>query len=281
MRLTSPIVRGRELQNMRKIPGKTGKPVTLQALEIKLKQAFLSTTALLTAAVFIVAAFTLHSGAHNAFGETRHPKNRLATPLESSSPFYNKALIYHRNDRLPEAVRLYKKVLRFDPGHEKATLNCAAALILLGKYLEAQRLLKQLESSPSRPRGVLLNLAIAATGLGKPDQALDYLNKAFSNEDASQWEINYHRAVAYAKLDRLPEALTLYQKALEDRPDDAFVLFNLAVTCDTMGLYPKALTHYKAILQTPSPDINTKTIHKRIRVIGTYLKNNQYPTKRQ
>ena len=218
---------------------------------------------------------------HEQAGKGTKPQGPTNAPLSKrANPFYRKALLYHRSGRVSDAIVLYEKVLQFDVGHEGATLNLAAAHIEKEHFHAAQRILKQMEFSPTRPRGVLLNLAITAIGTGDANQALAYLKIAQETSDASMYEIDFHRAVAYSRLERLPEALALYQKILKERPDDASVRFNLAVTCDALGLYPKALEHYKVSLQSSS-DADETSIHRRIQALERYLTTNQHPIIRQ
>jgi Flp pilus assembly protein TadD len=192
---------------------------------------------------------------------------------EEADLFFKKARAYHRNGRLAEAVRLYRQVVNTNPGHPSAMLNLAAAYMQQGNYLEAAPLLNRLERSTPRPRGVLLNLAMAAIGMGSPDKALDYLDRATALSDATPWEIRFHRAVAFAQMNRLPEALELYRETETERPDDPRIQFNLAVTCDALGFYPEALTHYEAVLRI-SPEASAterETIARRIRTLRRYL----------
>jgi tetratricopeptide (TPR) repeat protein len=202
---------------------------------------------------------------------------------ENGELFYKKALAYHRRGRLPEAIRLYRQVLDTQSNHPGAMQNLAAAAMQQGDYHQAQTLLKQLEHATPRPKGVLLNLAIAAIGTGATEEALGYLDSALAESDASPWEVRFHRAVAYAQMNRLQEALALYKEAQIERPDDPRLQFNLAVTCDTLGLYSEALPHYEAVLQTASQpfEIDRQTITRRIREIGRYLVNAQASAKRQ
>lgn len=191
--------------------------------------------------------------------------------------FYQKARSYHRNGRLTDAMRLYRQVLDTSPGHPEAMLNLAAAAIQQGSYIDAQPLLEQLERSRQRPQGVLLNLAIVSIGKGAPKQALTYLDRAAATSDASPWEIRFHRAVALARMNRLAEALVLYQAAEAEQPEAPGLQFNLAVTCDALGLYPEALAHYKAVLHAvaePS-EADQVTITQRIRTLGRYLDTTQ------
>jgi tetratricopeptide (TPR) repeat protein len=229
-------------------------------------------------------AETMHCSSLKSLGDStiadKLEKSKPPGESEEGNPFYGKALTYHRSGRLSDAVRIYQKVLEIDSDHEGATLNLAAAYIELGNFRQARVLLEKLESSPSRPRGVLLNLAISSIGTGDAKKAVAYLKRAQKESDASLYDIQFHKAVAYSRLDRLPEALTLYQQILEKRPDDTAVRFNLAVTCDTLGLYPKAMTHYEEVLQASS-NIDKNDIHRRMQTIGRYLNTNQNTITRQ
>lgn len=202
---------------------------------------------------------------------------------QDTDPFFKKALAYHRSGRLADAVRLYRQVLKTNASHQGAMLNLAAAYMEQGNYYDAHPLLKRLEPSTPRPEGVLLNLAISAIGMGTPEKALDYLDRSEAASDASSWEIRFHRAVAFVRMNRLPEALALYRDAETERPDDPLLQFNLAVTCDTLGMYPEALAHYEAVLQTPpGPSATDKeTIIQRIRTIRRYLDTAPSPAKGQ
>ncbi len=197
--------------------------------------------------------------------------------------FYKKALAYHRSGRLLEAIRLYRQVLKSDSSHPGAMLNLAAAAMRQGNYHEAQTLLERLEPSTRRPQGVLFNLAIAAIGMGAPETALDYLDNAQAVSDASPWEIRFHRAVAYTHMNQPSEALVLYRQVQTERPNAPGLQFNLAVTCDALGLYPEALAYYEAAMGTPlePSGIDKETITQRIRTIGQYLGNTQASAKRQ
>ena len=222
------------------------------------------------------------SRAHSTDAKTTvEPVRQPAEPDQDTELFYKKARSYHRSGRLADAIRFYRQVLKFRPHHPAAMLNLAAATMQTGNYSDALPLLKQLEQSRPRPRGVLLNLAIAAIGVDDPEQALSYLDRASEASDASPWDIRFHRALSFARMNRLPEALVLYRKAETERPDDPRLQFNLAVTCDALGLYPQALVHYEAVLRTDSnrPETDRATLTQRIRTIQRYLDSATSPDK--
>ena len=188
-------------------------------------------------------------------------RNNAPYPAEEDL-FYKKARAYHRNGRLAEAIRLYRQVLKAHSSHPDAMLNLAAAYMQQGRYIQAAPLLERLERSTPRPQGVLLNLAMAAIGMDAPEKALDYLDRAAALSDATPWEIRFHRAVAFARMNRLPEALDLYREVETERPGDPRLQFNLAVTCDALGFYPEAVAHYEAVLRIPSePSATDKGNH--------------------
>lgn len=215
----------------------------------------------------------------------QNSKTRKATVADDpdTDMFYRKALACHRNGRLEDAVRLYQQVLRSEPTHSEAMFNLAAAYIEGGSFNQARPLLIRLEHLTPRPDGVLLNLAITAIGTNAPSLALDYLDRAEKLADATPWEIRFHRAVALSHMNRFSDALTLYRELATQRPDDPRVQFNLAVTCDTMGLYPEALDHYESVLRASkaSPPNDTKTIIARMGSIRRYLNTTYSQVKRQ
>lgn len=214
---------------------------------------------------------------------TRRAASETAPLAGNDDLFYEKARSYHRGNHFDDAIRLYRKVLKTTSNHPGAMLNLAAAYMQQGNYVAAHPLLKRLERSRPRPPGVLLNLAIASIGMGAPEKGLEDLERAAAQSDASPWEIRFHRAVALAHMNRLPEALVLYREAATERPDDPRLRFNLAVTCDALGLYPEAISHYEAVLRAPSPPSATDkaTITLRIRTIGRYLGTAQPAVKGQ
>ena len=207
-------------------------------------------------------------------GQNTHAAAPETAPLGGNDDlFYEKARSYHRGNHFDDAIRLYRKVLKTTSNHPGAMLNLAAAYMQQGNYVAAHPLLKRLERSRPRPPGVLLNLAIASIGMGAPEKGLEDLERAAAQSDASPWEIHFHRAVALAHMNRLPEALVLYREAEAERPEDPRLQFNLAVTCDTLGLYPEALAHYEAAVRAPSEpsEIDKEAIIQRIRTIGRFL----------
>ncbi|MGA6925926.1 MAG: tetratricopeptide repeat protein [Desulfosarcina sp.] len=201
---------------------------------------------------------------------------RSADPAAGTDLFFKKALAYHRSGRPTDAMRLYRQVLNTDPDHHAALLNLAALYMDQGNYPDAQPLLNRLEQVRPRPEGLLVNQAILAIGMGQPAAGLTYLDAAEASNDAPAYDIRFHRAVAFSRMNRLDQALKLYREALLEKPDDSRLHFNLAVACDTLGHYPEALTHYQGYLRF-APDLPAAAsdpVNRRIRELRRYVANN-------
>jgi tetratricopeptide (TPR) repeat protein len=204
-------------------------------------------------------------------------------PIAEADLFYQKALAYHRGGRLSEAARFYRGVLEIDADHQAAMLNLAAIYIDKGQFDQADPLLQRLTKVTPRPEGVFLNLAITALGNDRPEAALAYLDQAEAAADAPPWQIQFHRAAALARLNRLTDALALYQRIEAERPDDYRVKFNLAVTHDALGEYAQALNYYDAVLTAPdqaSPS-DRPSIVRRVALLRRHLGTPHSQAKRQ
>jgi tetratricopeptide (TPR) repeat protein len=202
--------------------------------------------------------------------------------LSDTDLFYRKALARHRSGRLAEAARFYGNVLKTDANHRQALLNLAAVYIEQGNFNEAAPILKHLEGLDPRPNGVLLNLAITSLGNNDPEAAISYLDQAEETADTSFWQIQFHRALALARLNRLSEALSLYKKVESKRPGDYRVQFNLALTYDALEDYPQALDYYEKMLKADqTSEKDRSSIVRRVELLRRYLYTNQSQAKRQ
>jgi hypothetical protein len=86
--------------------------------------------------------------------------------------FYKKARSYHRSGRLDDAIRLLPPGSQIEANHPGAMLNLAAATMQRGNYVCGPPPSQTIGTISATATGVLLNLAIAAIGMGDPEQAL-------------------------------------------------------------------------------------------------------------
>jgi Flp pilus assembly protein TadD len=191
----------------------------------------------------------------------------------SSRLFYEKAVHYHQQNRLKEAILMYHQVLSKNPLDADALFNLAAAYLQNRDFSMALPILKDLsEKDPNNPR-VLLNLAIVKMGLGEPEIAIALLDKAQQIEGVSAFELYFHKAVALSQLGRLDEAKRFYEIAGKINPDNSGLLFNLAVLYDKMERYKEALQYYRAFLaqNSISSEKDKESVERRVLFLSGFV----------
>jgi len=186
--------------------------------------------------------------------------------------FFQKALTYHRQNKLDEAILMYQEVLWKNPDHFDALFNLASAYITTSAFSKAYPLLNKLKGlDPENPE-VLLNLGIVEIGLGRLQSALAYLSMAEKRNDGPQFDIYFHRSVALSQLGNLNEAIVWYKRAEELHPHHSRLLFNIALIYDKMQNYPEAVRYYFNFLkQDLSSPNEKKEVAARISALKVYM----------
>jgi len=200
-------------------------------------------------------------------------RRKTASSHGSEEPFYLKALSYHRRNELGKAIQMYQEVLRKNPEHYEALFNLAAAYLTDALFSEAYDILQKLHELDPENSQILLNLAIAEIGLGRPRKAISYLNESDALEDTSQFEICFHKGVAMSKLDMLNEAEIWYKRAEELNPNHPRLNFNMAVVYDKLQRYQEALRYYGAFLKNEGAQSahEKREVENRIKAIRVYV----------
>jgi thioredoxin-like negative regulator of GroEL len=193
-------------------------------------------------------------------------------PPRKSNRFFQRALQFHRRNRLDQAVALYQAALKDEPDHTQARINLVAAYIQTGAYSQAYPLAAKLYSEDPANQQVMLNLAIAHIGCGRDRQALALLDKAENQTEAPMFEIAFHKAVALGHLGRTKSSLACYHRAENMRPDDPGLLFNMALAYDQQQQYGAAVDYYLKYLAHPRErdTLQIRQIRRRIRTLQAY-----------
>lgn len=206
--------------------------------------------------------------------EDRKKATKTAIDQEALNLFFQKALTYHRQNKLDDAARMYQEVLWKNPEHFDALFNLAAVHIETAAFPEAYPLLEKLKRlDPENPQ-VLLHIAIAEIGLGNPQRALSYLDMAENRKDGPRFEIYFHRGLAYSHLNNPDEAIGWYKRAEKLHPHNSRLLFNIALVCDRMQNYQDAIKYYSIFLQQNDVSSNEKIkVETRMMVLKDYQTN--------
>jgi len=189
-----------------------------------------------------------------------------APKKEPAGPFYEKAVFYHRQNRLKEAIAMYLQVLDKNPQNTDAQFNLASAYLKDREFAMALPILKGLsDKDPDNPQ-IIINHAIARMGMGEPGAAVSLLDAAQQITGAPSFDIYFHKAAALSLLGRLDEARTFYEKAGKIDPENVRLFFNMAVLYDKMELYGEALQHYRLFLDRKgwSSDKEKKAVDDRV-----------------
>ena len=183
----------------------------------------------------------------------------MANPYPQHDQSLAQALALHRQGEWAQAERLYRLILRSDPGHAPARINLGAALLEQGRLTEALESLEEaLALQPDNPiayntygnalvrmrrmeqaltsygRAIALDPGYATplsnrceplSSLGRHSEALESADQALRLNPHSAGAIN-NRGKALAALSRNQEALQCFELALQLRPDWVTALLN-------------------------------------------------------
>jgi tetratricopeptide (TPR) repeat protein len=119
---------------------------------------------------------------------------------------------------------------------------------LAGRLPQAETLYRQiLQSDPHQPDALYL-LGVMARQLGKPDLAIDFIQKAIS---ASPGNPDYYNSLGNAFKDKnqFDEATTRYRQALQIKPDHVEALFNLGSILQQQHRLDEAIDCYRQAIE--------------------------------
>ena len=123
--------------------------------------------------------------------------------------YHNLGLVHYRNDDFSQALECFRQSIACDAGYAVGHYYCGLCLMKTGNYAEAV--------------------------------------KAFRHAwelDARLTRTPFYLGCCLHKLERFAEARDLLEQALESFPDDGRIHYQLALTCDALGLHPEARLHY-------------------------------------
>ena len=136
------------------------------------------------------------------------------------------------------AMQTYERLLNTAPTYERAYLGYSQLLIDSGRFQEAMPFLNfsGLGASPTSgtTAWVLQSKALAATGMGKVDEAIEYYQQLLKI-DSDDWQSRYRLSLLLIKQRRFEEAAEQLTAALEISPNNADVLTQLNIAKQLAG----------------------------------------------
>jgi tetratricopeptide (TPR) repeat protein len=165
--------------------------------------------------------------------------------------------ILRKQERLAEAVDAYRAVADGTPYAWAARLSIAESLDEMGQEDAAQSMLKtMIDEQPARydAASILGNLLRAKERFAEAAAAYDIAVSRIKTFKEDDWLLLYFRGISYERSDQWEKAEADFQKALELSPDQPFVLNYLAYSWVDKGKnYDRALDMLdKAVEQRPN-----------------------------
>jgi predicted O-linked N-acetylglucosamine transferase (SPINDLY family) len=156
------------------------------------------------------------------------------------------AMSLHQQGRLPEAKKLYAKILKIDPDHFDALHLLGVLKHQQGDAPEALRLIAAALKTDATP-DALSNYGNVLCALNRHEEALASYDRALALQPENVLAIT-NRGAALTALGRPMEALACYDRALAINPAHADAHYNRGNALSQIKHYDKALHSYNTAL---------------------------------
>ncbi|MBK1645158.1 hypothetical protein CKO25_10965 [Thiocapsa imhoffii] len=146
----------------------------------------------------------------------------LATYPDDETLLYARALAAVKRDRIEQAERDLRRIIEIDPDHADA-LNALGYTLAdrTDRYEEALVLIERAYTLKPDEPAILDSMGWVYFRLGQYELALDYLERAL--EAMSDGEIAAHLGEVLWAMDRHPEALAVWNAALQEHPEHPYL----------------------------------------------------------
>ena len=159
---------------------------------------------------------------------------------------------HHREGRIDEAERLYRRVLRDNPRNVDAMRLLALVAIKLDHPDDAELLLQQAIGIAPDFQLAILDLGRLLKEQDRYGEALDCFDRAIAL-DATQAQAHFLRAGTLARASFTHEAIEAYRTCLELRPAHIGALIGIGHVLKAVGDYDDAVASYNACMRE-APD---------------------------
>jgi tetratricopeptide (TPR) repeat protein len=143
-------------------------------------------------------------------------------------------IAYLSQQRVEEALELFEQAQTMDPSLTAARLNQAIALYNLQRFEDARDILLELTATAEADAWAWYNLGLTYRYVGDPEQAIEAFDRVLDlNPDDA--DTHYVQGLMYVQLERFPDAIAAYQRAVDQVPYHASAEFGLARAYQRQG----------------------------------------------
>lgn len=155
------------------------------------------------------------------------------------------------------AAEVYRSLIERTPDSVPYQLQFAYALRRSGEGLKSQAVYDRILLHDSGNLDALEGKGLSLMLEGEFGEAVKLFTQVLE-EDATRWRTLNAIAVALASKDKLDEAKSYLQTALQVAPQESSIKNNIALINGLQGHYEEALSYQKDAYRDESPDINKK-----------------------
>ncbi|MEZ5648877.1 MAG: tetratricopeptide repeat protein [Alphaproteobacteria bacterium] len=152
----------------------------------------------------------------------------MASVGVSEGQILQDALDHHRAGRLPEAEKLYRRILNRNPNHTDALHLLGLIANRMGAHDAAIDLIQRAAKNQPRRPDILSNLGLVYSMTNRHADAIVVLQRAITLGGVA--DIRFNLGNAYQGLNRHSEAAAAFVKALEKAPTLADAWLNLGIS---------------------------------------------------
>jgi MSHA biogenesis protein MshN len=162
-----------------------------------------------------------------------------------------RGLVAMRSDDLPGAERLFREALTIDPGNGAVWSYLYSILVRASKPAATEQALRQGLISAKEPAPLAKLYARLLLDRGEKDAAVTIL-RTHRPAAASDTEYDAFLAALLQQQGQYAEAGEIYRKLLTVEPDSGSWWIGLAMSSDSIGNHPEALSAFQRALRTDS-----------------------------
>ena len=180
----------------------------------------------------------------------------MATVTTTASPVYDprlvRAALAMNENRLNEAEPLLRALLKEDPFEVRAIRLFAELAGRIGRYGDAENLLRRAIELAPQFTPARANLALVLYRTNRAGEALEELAKVTAEDPDNIGNANL-QAAAYGRIGEFDEALALYELVLREAPNQPRVWMSYGHMLKTVGRQADGIAAYRRALDlTPS-----------------------------
>ncbi len=175
----------------------------------------------------------------------------MATEAPAPAHFHPRlieAAIAMNENRLDVAERILKPHLNEDPFDAKAIRMLAELAARIGRWRDAENLLRRAVEIAPAWTTARANLALVLGRMGRPAEALELLDGVFADEPEglSHWNL---KAATLGRLGEFEGAMALYEEVLERAPKQPKVWMSYGHMLKTVGRQQEGIAAYRKALE--------------------------------